>query len=149
MQKNKTYFVKTEDEDAFKFEKLAYQTGWWKNIKRAEYAADYDYEGTLIDNRHTIIELKTREMNADKYEEYFIEADKLADCYIHATMSNSTPLYINFFNDGQTLIWNLQQLDTPPVKEKVRRANKGFDTMEVNNVYKLAASDAYKYQLII
>ena len=145
MQKIKNYFDSTEDEDALRFERLAEETGWWSTISRADYADPYDFTGTAIDNRQTLMELKYRDMNADAYDDYIIEVDKLADCYLHAAMTHSTPLYINFFKDDNVLIWNLLELKTPPVKQKIRRANIGFDTMEVSNVYKLAASDAYMY----
>lgn len=146
MQKDKKYFDRTESEDALRMMRLANETGWWKTVTQNEYGAEIDFEGDTSDNRHMLMEVKYRDMNADKYEEYFIESDKLADCYIHATITNSTPLYINFFKDGKVLIWNLLKLKTPPIKEKIRRENKGFGTMEVNNIYKLAASDAYQYQ---
>ena len=149
MEKNKVYFVKTEDEDAFKFEKLAYQTGWWKSIEREAVGSDIDYNGVAIDNRNTIIELKTRNMSVDEYDSYFIESDKLADCFLYAAFYNATPLYINFFEDGKVLIWNLNELETMPTKERLRRKNPGFNTMEVNTLYKLAKSDAYEYQLIL
>lgn len=145
MQKIKNYFDSTEDDDALRFERLAEETGWWSTISRADYADPYDFTGTAIDNRQTLMELKYRDMNADAYDDYIIEVDKLADCYLHAAMTHSTPLYINFFKDDNVLIWNLLELKTPPVKQKIRRSNKGFDTMEVSNVYKLAASDAYMY----
>lgn len=145
MQKIKNYFDSTEDEDALRFERLAEETGWWSTISRADYADPYDFTGTAIDNRQMLMELKYRDMDADAYPDYIIEVDKLADCYLHAAMTHSTPLYINFFKDDNVLIWNLLELKTPPVKQKIRRANKGFDTMEVSNVYKLAASDAYMY----
>ena len=145
MQKNKNYFDDTEDADALRFKHLADETGWWSTITRADYADPYDFTGTAIDNRQMLMELKYRDMDADAYPDYFIEVDKLADCYLHAAMTHSTPLYINFFKDGNVLIWNLLELKTQPIKEKIRRENKGFNTMEVSNVYKLAASDAYKY----
>ena len=145
MQKDKKYFDRTEDEDALRMQRLATETGWWSTITPNEYGAPIDFEGDAIDKRHTLIEVKYRDMDADAYDDYFIEVDKLADCYLHAAMTHPTPLYINFFKDGNVLIWNLLELKTMPIKEKIRRANKGFDTMEVSNVYKLAASDAYKY----
>lgn len=145
MQKDKKYFDRTEDEDALRMQRLADETGWWSSVTPNEYGAPIDFEGDAIDKRHTLIEVKYREMDADAYDDYIIEVDKLADCYLHAAMTHSTPLYINFFKDGNVLIWNLLELKTRPTKEKVRRENKGFNTMEVSNVYKLAASDAYKY----
>ena len=145
MQKNKNYFDDTEDADALRMQRLADETGWWSSVTPNEYGAPIDFEGYAIDKRHTLIEVKYREMDADAYDDYIIEVDKLADCYLHAAMTHSTPLYINFFKDGNVLIWNLLELKTPPTKQKIRRENKGFNAMEVSNVYKLAASDAYKY----
>ena len=145
MQKDKQYFDRAESEDALRMQRLANETGWWTTMTPNEYGAPIDFEGDAIDKRHTLIEVKYRDMDADAYDDYFIEVDKLADCYLHAALTNSTPLYINFFRDGNVLIWNLLELKTPPGKEKRRRENKGFNTMEVSNVYKLAASDAYKY----
>ena len=145
MQKDKKYFDRTEDADALRMQRLANETGWWSTMTQNEYGAPIDFEGDAIDKRHTLIEVKYRDMDADAYDDYFIEVDKLADCYLHAAMTHSTPLYINFFKDGNVLIWNLLELKTQPIKEKIRRENKGFNTMEVSNVYKLAASDAYKY----
>ena len=145
MQKDKKYFDRTEDADAVRMQRLANETGWWSTMTPNEYGAPIDFEGDAIDQRHTLIEVKYRDMEVDRYDRYIIEVDKLADCYLHAAMTHSTPLYINFFKDGNVLIWNLLELKTRPTKEKVRRENKGFKTMEVSNVYKLAASDAYKY----
>lgn len=145
MQKDKKYFDRTEDEDALRMQRLANETGWWTTVTPNEYGAPIDFEGDAIDKRHTLIEVKYRDMDADAYDDYFIEVDKLADCYLHAALTHSTPLYINFFRDGNVLIWNLLELKTQPTKQKIRRENKGFNTMEVSNVYKLAASDAYKY----
>ena len=147
MQKDKKYFDTTEDDDAMRMQRLASETGWWTSVTRNEYGAPIDFEGDAIDQRHTLMEVKYRDMEVDKYDRYIIEVDKLADSYLHAAMTHSTPLYINFFKDGNVLIWNLLELKTPPTKEKIRRENRGFNTMEVSNVYKLAASDAHMYTL--
>lgn len=50
------------------------------------------------------IELKTREYGHQRFESWFLEADKYAEL-MRRSRRDIRPLYINFFPDGWTAIW--------------------------------------------
>lgn len=102
----------------------------------------YDVTATTAKGTECKIELKRRDMNSTQYSEYFIEADKLADGLMYA-LEGYKPLYINFFNDGKVLTWDLTNLKMKPNKNKRRRKNIGSGMNDCIPVYSLSVKDAH------
>ena len=93
------------------------------------------------------VELKYRDMPHDKYDSYFLECDKYAE--LRRWSDNGyTPLYINFFSDGYTAIWNVDPckggIDVgEPVK---RRSTDNYTSMQEKTCkYQLPISEAVIY----
>lgn len=60
------------------------------------------------------IELKYRKIPHNKYATILIESDKYANAMNDYLFDGREQLYINFFNDGYMLIWNLNKLRHKP-----------------------------------
>lgn len=86
-------------------------TGFFTELHRKQI-----HEGTYLDvyalrvknniTKRYNVELKSRDMPHDQYTSYFLECDKYAELR-RTSDDGSIPLYINFFTDGYTAIWNV------------------------------------------
>lgn len=123
---------------------------WWNNEQQwfstwtpCETFAPYDVDATTKQGNCVKIELKARDVPSTQFEDYFIEADKLADGLLYASIDGCIPLYINFFTDGKVATWRLDELKNRPQKRKLHRANKGYDVNDEMPCYCLPLSEAY------
>lgn len=141
MTRDNEYTATCESRDWQLLNEFTTNTNFFTNVyKCKEYNSIDAYairEGDS--NKHYNVELKYRDMPHDKYDSYYLECDKYAELR-RLSDNGRTPLYINFFNDGFTAIWNVD-----PTKG-------GFD---VGKPTKLRSKDKYtsmqektaKYQL--
>lgn len=123
---------------------------WWNNEHRqftdwtpCETFAPYDIDATSKQGNRVKIELKYRNAPSTKYSTWFIEADKLADGLLFATIDGYIPLYLNFFEDGKVAIWRLDKLKKYPKKHKIHRKNEGYNVDDEMPGYKLPIDEAY------
>lgn len=131
-----------EERDYGMFERLAHKTGWFSSWTRTPRYSSFDVDATGKNGKKVSVELKYRLMPHDEYDAYFIESDKLADGLLGYLIEGRIPLYINFFNDGKALIWNLAELKKTPIKDKRRRENYGTGMMDATPFYLLYTSEA-------
>lgn len=96
------------------------------------------------------IELKTREYVHQRFESWFLEADKYAELMRHSR-GNIRPVYINFFPDGWTAIWCIDPdkggIDPgEPVKDRwVKNPGTTGGEIECTTKYLLPIKDAVLY----
>lgn len=69
--------------------------------------ARWDSAVQTEDDSRYMIEIKCRNMDSTKYKDYMIEEKKL-QFLIEKAAEGYIPLYINFFEDGKCLVWDLR-----------------------------------------
>lgn len=83
-----------------------------------------DCTGVTLDNRKVSIEIKIRKMTSDSplaKQGVFIEDDKFSELIMRKIYRDHVPLYINFFDKGNTIaIWRLDKLPDEPKHENKR-----------------------------
>lgn len=147
MKLSDSHCDKGESLDVMKFEQLTLKHGYFLSWKPNTKGANLDVEAVDKSNRKCVIELKTRFVNHDKYADYMIEADKLADLLLETKNNDTIPLYVNFFKDDKVAIWNLKK-DLTISKKKQRRENTGAEcangekVMVESTVYYLRLDEA-------
>lgn len=124
------------------FEKWADSHHYFSEWTACEKYCGHDVDATDVKGRKCAIELKYRALDIEEYDNYFIEADKLADGLLASRGGACIPLYVNFFRDGNVAVWNLSDPKVVPVKDKKRRRNKGTGVMDENVVYRLPVASA-------
>lgn len=118
------YFTMSESRDTELFARLNDLHGWFTEWQRTPKFGEYDVTAVDTKGRQCVIELKYRDLPSDAYDSYIIESDKLTDGLLYH-LRGIKPLYVNFFNDGKVLIWDLSNPDNKPVKKKGKRDNPG------------------------
>lgn len=105
MTRDHEYTATCESRDWQLLNEFTNNTNFFTNVyKCKEYHSIDAY--ALRDSIHYNVEYKYREMPHDQYDSYFLECDKYAELR-RLSDNGRTPLYINFFNDGYTAIWNV------------------------------------------
>ena len=142
---NDNYTKGCERVDRTLFSKWNEKTGSFSKTGDTGVGGAYDVSGVTKDGRTCMIELKLRGCTHDKYDSDMIEADKMADGWMYERFSGLTPLYICFYADGWTGIYNLSTIHAPK-KEKTRRVNPGMGGKVVESaVYYLSKDDGVFY----
>lgn len=131
----------SETRDTELFARLNEQRGWFTEWQRTPRYGEYDVTAVDTKGRQCVIELKYRDLPSDAYDSYIIESDKLTDGLLYH-LRGIKPLYINFFNDGKVLVWDLSNPDNKPVKQKGRRENPGHGRQDSSCYYLLPAQTA-------
>lgn len=104
------YFEYSEEKDNRYLQRFNDLTHTWITLERNGHFNRIDF---TADNEYAI-ELKTRNFPIDKYDTIFIEPDK----YKALIDSNLIPIYINFFEDSDSLaIFNLHDIPDPKTIE--------------------------------
>lgn len=157
---NKSFFEDNESRDYEKLVEWNKKTNSFKFVEKAEDKLHYDASATTF-NRDFIIELKNR--NAALYgqssisgqtgtgkgyvaDTLFIEQHKLADLLLDYVVKGVEPLYINFLEDGNVIVFNLAKLKNRP--QKVRKTNiysKGYERREEGTRFCLDIKDGIIY----
>lgn len=119
-----TFFQLKESEDLKLLNHLNESKKWFKSIKPTKEFSKFDVKAVTKDDRKCNIELKSRNMSANQFEDVFIEESKFYELLGRYYQNKEIPLYINFFNDGIVLIFNL--LNVGDIEERyVTIYNKG------------------------
>ena len=153
---NKQYFEKNEKTDYEKLIRFNSKTGAFEHLFQMIEKHYYDASGITKDGRECQIELKSR--NAILTDDYkissstfvddnlFIEDHKASDILLEAISRRSEPLYINFLDDGHTIIFNLLRLKRRPKRySNLKIESKGYGKMEFANRQGLYLTDAAIY----
>lgn len=94
----------------------------WLDEALRQSTYELDWSGTTR-GRNCIAELKTREVEHDRYKGCFIEAGKYANLLNEWIYKGNEPLYFAKYKDGLIVEWNLRKLKYPPVFIKERAKN--------------------------
>lgn len=137
------YRENSEKKDIRLFRTWNEENNFFSSWTPCETFAPYDVDAIDKKGRKCKIELKYRDMPSNQYDSYFIEADKLADGLLFATIEGLIPLYVNFFDDNNVAIWRLDKLKEYPKKRKIHRANKGYNVNDAMPCYRLPIASAY------
>ena len=136
------YCVTSEERDYQMFVKWNGINKYFSTFSRTGKGDAYDVVGTLVDGRECAVELKYRTATHDEFDTWLIEPDKLADGLLYATLSGMTALYINFYSDGWTGVFDLTKQHNISKQQKQRRTNPGFgDKMVEHAAYHLNKND--------
>lgn len=149
MNYNNNYAASCETRDWQKMKEFVEGADFFTSCWQEEQYATIDGHAVRKGNptKNYNVELKYRDMNHDMYDTYFLECDKYAE--LRRWSDNGyTPLYINFFNDGYTAIWNVDPtkggIDVgEPVK---RRSKDNYTSMQEKTAkYELPIGKAVIY----
>ena len=153
---NKQYFDYNEINDYDKLCLFNDKTGLFVGVVKMPEKHYFDASAATIDGRDCIIELKSREaVLTDKMtvsghnfndEDLLIDNDKVADVLLEAICFGYEPLFINFLEDGHTVIHNLLHLKKRP-KRYIRHSSisKGYEEKQVRNRQGIYLCDAAIY----
>lgn len=163
MEKDKLYFEKNELNDWKLLEEFNNATGLFDELKQTDEKHYTDVTGyttnKLGEKKYWNIELKYRNLNlmedgrisgatakGDFFDDtIFIEGHKIADMLLDR-INGLEPLYINFLQDGHTVIFNLSNLKKRPRKTKsMNIKSKGYGSFEIAKRQELYISDAAIY----
>lgn len=114
-----------------------------KKIKFSENQLER-FDCIVVGLKVYMVEIKVRNIDSTKYDTIMIEPDKRN--YLMSMVENGfTPLYVNFFNDGKCLVWDLIKVGKD-FTSGIRTTNKvtvnpSAGKKEVNRLF-LKTSDA-------
>lgn len=122
------------------------KTHIFKEIVPAEYMEYYDASACTITNQGSRIELKSRKATTFQYDTLFIEDTKL-NIIVDYMIYNDLPLYINFMEDGNTVIFNLNfsKWKNRPDYKKQRTYSPSYESWEYQGKNYLPISEAFIY----
>lgn len=131
------------------------------NLGRTKYLSTIDASGITSTEDIAMIELKYRNYDIAKDGEYkivnkkgtftgntvFIESHKASSLYIASVCLKTIPLYINFFDNGYVVVYNMLKLNHEPVETDERKIySKGYQSFEMAKRIELSLKDAYIYR---
>lgn len=82
------------------------------------------WDGAIKGKKSTkyFVEIKVRNMSSSKYNDYMIEEKKMNYLLEMYDKEGYIPLYVNFFEDGKALVWNLaEEREIKYLKENIHR----------------------------
>lgn len=124
------YFDNMEDIDAKYLEEFNNKVHWFTHLERQPRFSMIDYKAKDKKGRKFNIELKTRMHDVNQFETIFIEVLKYNNLMHYQKYYNEKPLYINFFQNGDTcIIWSLSDI-VQPDKTTVEIFNPGKNKKE-------------------
>lgn len=139
---NSNYFKSNEDNDFEMLVKFNEETKYFDKIERCE-------EKNVIDaiawknGKKFNIELKMRYMDINKFDGIFIEPNKVAKLLLEYQINGTIPLYINFFQNQNTVaIWNLSKLTKYGYNPSVQINDKGYERNKRESRFELYTRDA-------
>lgn len=93
------------------------QNQWFKSFKKEKENNRTDYSSIDIKDRSLTVELKTRNINIDKYQDIMIEPDKFA-ALTGATTDKS--IYINFLgSEKEFIIFDIKEIMYFPIRKEI------------------------------
>lgn len=152
---NKNYFKHNEDEGWNNLYAFNEKTKMFQVLDRAQEASQWDGSGVCNDQK-VLIEIKTRQANlTDDYklsgktffsDDLFIEDYKLGVILLQSEIENFVPIYINFLEDGTTVIHNLKKLTSYKNYTNLTIESKGYGANQLRcNRIGLLLEDATIY----
>lgn len=149
---NTTYFTKSEDKCWDSLQNLNNKKNYFKELTKSPSGSSWDASGITRDGRKVIIELKTRNAILDgdsvsgtnfHSDGLFLEAHKHSSLMLHWVVDGLTPLYINFLQDGNVVIFNLLKITHYKDYNNLKVKSLGYEKMEMNSRrYDLFLDDA-------
>lgn len=108
--------------------------------------------GIRYKDKKYIVEIKSRNMNHDKYKEWFLEVSKrLAMLKIVNANGYDGAYYFNYFTDDIALLWNIQDVEGYTIKELWMNSKTASDIStgrkQNKKVILLPTKHANKYEL--
>lgn len=139
---NNNYFKTNEDNDFEMLVKFNEETNFFDKIERCD-------EKNVIDaiawknGKQFNIELKMRYMDINKFDGIFIEPNKVAKLLLEYQINGTIPLYINFFQNQNTVaIWNLSKIKKYGYNPSVQINDKGYERHKRESRFELYCRDA-------
>lgn len=140
------YFDRMELEDYSRLVNFNKSVKWFTKLERNTLFDRIDIEAMDRKMRRVNIELKTRNIRIDQYEELFIETDKYDNLMRKWKNLNEIPLYINFIGKTHVVMYDLRKIKDPTEKS-VTIYNPGRLVVELVRRYMLPISKGLKYEL--
>lgn len=109
VKRDNAYCAESEERDWSLMMLFTERADFFTSCTRCEEYSTIDGTAVRVTPERTNsynVELKYREMPHDRYGGYFLECDKYAELRRYSD-NGYIPLYINFFSDGYTAIWNV------------------------------------------
>lgn len=154
---NSKFIEKNESNDWNLLKEFNETSNYFTDLIQREKYATSDASGVTFDGRTFGIELKKRNqviMNDGRIsgqtydgksytaDTIFIEAHKATSMLLDYLYKGDEPLYINFLNDGWTVIYNLSKLTSIPKKKHLTIKSKGYNREEGEYRFELPLKDA-------
>lgn len=143
---NNEYFDKMELEDYSKLVDFNKSVKWFKEMERNTIMDRIDITAKDTKGRSVNVELKSRNIGIDQYDDLFIETDKYDNLIRKWKNLNEIPLYINFIGRTHIVMYDLRKIKDPTEKS-VTIYNPGKMVVELVRRYMLPISDGLKYVL--
>lgn len=112
------YFDNMEDIDAQYLEDFNNKMGWFNKLERQPRFNMIDFKAIDRNGRKINIELKTRNISINSFDNIFIEPLKYNNMITLWRYYIEKPLFINFFDDGNDLyvvVWSLVDMEKPEI----------------------------------
>lgn len=139
---NQNYFQMNENNDFEMLIKFNEETKYFDRIERCEEKNVIDAIAWKGDKRFNI-ELKMRYMDINKFNSIFIEPNKVAVLLLDYQINGIIPLYINFFQNSNTVaIWNLSKITSYGYNPSVQINDKGYERSKRESRILLFTRDA-------
>ena len=149
---NTRYFNDSEDKCWKSLNDLNQKKNYFKELTKSPSGSSWDASGITRDGRRAIIELKHRNAILDgnsvsgtnfHSDGLFIEIHKHSSLMLHWVVDGLIPLYINFLQDGNVVIFNLLKLTHYKEYNNLKVKSLGYEKMEMNaRRYNLFLDDA-------
>ena len=143
---NSEYFDKMEMEDFNKLVSFNKSVKWFTKLERNTLFDRIDIEAKDTKGRSVNIELKSRNIGIDQYQDLFIETDKYDNLMRKWKNLNEIPLYINFIGKTHVVMYDLRKIKEPTEKS-VTIYNPGRLVVELVRRYMLPISKGLRYEL--
>ena len=152
---NQKFFTTNENEGWGRLQHFNEKTKMFQTLDRAQEFCQWDASGICNDQK-VLIEIKTRKakltdgirLSGQSFtsDDLFIEDYKLGVMLLQSEIENFIPLYINFLEDGTTVIHNLKKLTSYKNYSNLSIESKGYQATQARtNRIGLLLKDATIY----
>lgn len=140
-----TEFARKNEEKDYKLFADFSSTLKLKQIGRTKEMSPTDASGYTQDNQYVNIELKSRNLDINKYDSLFIEGHKYASL-MKGIYVGKIPLYINFMKNDIIAVYNLKKLKEEPRQEHKRVWSETYQAFEHDLKLYLPIKEAWIYK---
>lgn len=127
---------------------------YWEQLLIKNKVTDYQFEKdeysawdcTYIWNNITfLVEIKVRNCSSTEYPDFILETDKCNNILNECLQNNYRGLYVNFFNDGIVVIWDLNKVkDNPDILKNCRKTTSVYSGYKDKLVKLITLNQAIK-----